>query len=41
MYGQAVEYMEHMLYLEAKLVKPLSCRLEQVGEWGKLSIGAS
>lgn len=30
MYGRAVEYMEHMEDLEAKMAKPLSCRLEQV-----------
>lgn len=30
MYARAVKYMEHMEDLEAKMVKPLSCRLEQV-----------
>lgn len=34
MYGRAVEYMEHMVDLEAKLLKPLSCRLEQVRVFG-------
>lgn len=29
-YSRAVEYMEHIEDLEAKMVKPLSCLLEQV-----------